>query len=217
MATRGRGQRLLCAAAVAVLCLSASPARAEYVLGNGFNLTENTGLLTTGYTVYLVESPGIETLRPYVELAAAEIQSITGRTVTVQEETVLPPVPVVDVRDKGEIFVEVNAVADNCSMNSDVWVGCTETSKDFCADCARTDVQYVLSALVTIHPYELTRTAHDQQHVVFHEMGHAFGLFHYNTVFEGEKQLMDSNEHIQVSFQSGDRNGLIYQKNRGTA
>ena len=192
--------------AVAALVLTATPAQAGPVAGAGFNLQEDTGLLPE-YTVRLVLSPGIETLRDEVQRAVDEVVSITGLTVTVAPDTIIER-----ARLQGEILVRVSPHSPFAGDRpTSIWAGCAVSTKDFGGP--RPDVKYQLSADVWINVPELG--LQDREHVVFHEMGHAFGLDHYNQVFDGQVQVMHSSNHAQSSYQSGDRNGLIYQRDRG--
>lgn len=206
--------------ALTALCLSATPAQGGEaptlgaptvsingpVAGAGFNLQEDTGLLPE-YTVRLVLSPGIETLRDEVQRAVDEVVGITGLTVTVAPGTIVER-----PRTQGEILVRVSPYSPCLDDGPKPhWAGCATSTKDFGGP--RPDVRYQLSADVWINVHELG--LEDREHVVFHEMGHAFGLSHYNQIFEGQVQVMHPSNHAQTSYQSGDRNGLIYQRDRG--
>jgi hypothetical protein len=215
-------------AAVAALCLTAAPAQgrgaptgylahadhvvhghgvsAQWVSGDGFNLWHDTGLLPDGYTIRLVDSPGVELLRVDVEDAAAEFTGETGIPVTVAPGVVADRAPV-----DGEILVGVSTT--NVAMCADaLWRGCTQSNVGYGGPNA--GVLYQLSADVEIRPHALT-DLYGRRHVVFHELGHAFGLTHYNAVFEGRLQVMTQRGEEPTSYRSGDRNGFRYQRDRG--
>lgn len=202
MARHVRVRSIACMTVATALYLTTAPASA-YVFGNGFNLQEDTGLLEA-YTVRLIDTPGVETLRSDLELAVAQIVSVTGLTVSVAPGLIAERAPV-----DGEILVQVDPTH---TCGGATWVGCAVSNKDYGGP--REDVIYQLSANLYFNTGALLV---DTRHTVFHEMGHGFGLTHYNSTFEGQTQVMHASSHAKTSYQSGDINGLIYQRDRGAA
>jgi hypothetical protein len=196
---------LVAAASAAALGLSAVPAQAAYVYGAGFTLSADKAMLPSGYTVRLVDSPGVEELRSDVQRAVDEMVSVTGLPVTVAPGVVADRAPVT-----GEILVRVPTI-QRLNCNSRTWAGCTVS--DVGPGAPRADVLYQRAAVVDIRLTTLPELM-DRTHVVMHEMGHAFGLGHHNVDFEGQPQVMNENTHRQKSYQSGDRNGLVHLRDR---
>ena len=180
--------------------LAAEPgARAE---GEGY-LTSLAGNLGS-YDIRLVDSSGVESVRPEVEEAAREVHDATGgdmRVLAGVTEDVEDPAP-------GEILVVVTS-ASPCSASP--WIGCgsVETTTGSTPNLIAT------SGKVWLHPDVLGLSAHDRQHVVSHELGHALGLRHYDGRHDGEAQVMHSSSYDALSYRSGDLAGLRFLHDGG--
>jgi hypothetical protein len=204
--------RLTGIACAAALLLPATQAHATLIhQGAGFN-ADDAGLLST-YTIHLVDSTDIEDFRAEAESVAAELESITGLTVTVASGVVTSATAA-----QGEITIATNTDS-SCSLQSPTWLGCTGHRTAFSGG-PRNDVEYEQGGQVTLNVALAALSSHVQQHVIAHEVGHALGLAHYDLMFEGHYQIMRSSADAlggdELNYQSGDINGLLWELARGT-
>ncbi len=160
---------------------------------SGFTLLPSVSRYSLrGYTIRLVDSPGIEGHRRSVEAAAGVIAAETGLALTVEGGTVP------DRFDQpGEMLVRVSDSSACGPLNGGV-VGCGGPSVFGGA---------IVSGDVTLAPQlECDSIAPS---VVAHELGHAFGLDHYTEKVDGLLQVMFPNTSSKApSFRAGDRAGL---------
>jgi hypothetical protein len=181
-------------------------ARASFDAGEGWitypSMTGNLG----NYDIELVDSPGIESVRPELEEAAAEVSAATGGDVHVVSGETEDSIP-----GTGEIAVVVTT-ASPCAGT--VWIGCggVQTMSGNAPNLIAT------SGKVWLHPDLLDLTdAHNRQHVVSHELGHALGLRHYDALYDGQIQVMHTSSYDAGSYRSGDLAGLRYLHDGGGA
>ncbi|HVF04434.1 MAG TPA: hypothetical protein VNA20_06320 [Frankiaceae bacterium] len=210
----GRLRTVVAAAAVATLCILGHPAHA-YV-GAGFTLQGEHALLPE-YDIYLVDSTpfDVEVLRSEVQRAADDYEAITGLTATVAAGTIADR-----AAGHGEILVRVTPDMGGCGevntqnlLSPGITLGCADSGRGY--DGPRPGVYYQTSTYIRISPLLLTVYSSRLPHSVMHEMGHAFGLSHFNAVFEGQVQVMHGSNAANDTFQSGDRNGLLFQRDYG--
>ena len=152
-----------------------------------------SGYLLGAYTIYLVDSPGIEGVRGLTEAAAGEIAKETGLTVTVAPGTIAD-----GIDQPGEIYVRT---ADSSP--------CGPLSLPGIAGCGGPST---LAGRITSGDVSLARQIPCDSvatSVVAHELGHAFGLAHYTGTVGGLLQLMyPSTDSDAPTFRAGDRAGL---------
>lgn len=159
------------------------------------------------YTIRLVTSPegNIETYRSKLQQTANEINAQSGIIVQVADATVASPAnPVYINPPPGEIYVVISA-SSGCGTLSGGALGCGGTD-----DGAFFDGEYrATSGVVWLSP---TMPTQCQQPVAGHEIGHAVGLGHFDSLYLGEVQLMKSSTNCvsPISFRAGDVNGLRF-------
>lgn len=163
---------------------------APSMVGDGYTVFRNSSL-RDHYTIRLVESPGVERLRPHVEAVAATMRGQVGRSVTVAPGVF----PAGSNASVGQIDVRVSSDAP-CSG---AWLGCAAPAID--------DGEVRL-ARVWINPRLLERSAAEIDNGVRHELGHAFGLGHFNGEFDGHVQTMHATSFDADTYRSGDIAGL---------
>ncbi len=168
----------------------ANGATAPAVTNNGY-ATYGNSTLREAYTVRLVDSAGVEQLRPHLETVAATMRTVIGQRVVVGAGMVSPR----SAPRGGEIFVRVSS----SSPCTGLWLGCAAPT------VSKGEVK---SAEVWISPRLLERSWASVDNGVRHEMGHAFGLAHYDATWDGQIQSMHSTSFDATEFRSGDLNGL---------
>ncbi|WP_436792521.1 hypothetical protein [Actinospongicola halichondriae] len=163
---------------------------APSVRNNGYATYADT-TLREAYTIRLVDTTGVEHLRPDLEAIAVTMRDVIGQYVVVADGTVP-----YDARTRaGQIDVRVSSNAPCAGL----WLGCA----------APTVVDgEVQSAQVWIHPRLLQRSSASISNGIRHEIGHAFGLAHYDAAWEGQVQTMHSTSFDATEYRSGDLNGL---------
>lgn len=163
---------------------------APSVRHDGYATYGNVSLRET-YTIRLLESSGVERLRPHAEAVAATMRDTIGQQVVVAPGTVAAGV----VSKTGFIDVRVSSTSP-CTGQ---WLGCAApTVRD----------GEVKSAQVWISPRLLERSTASIDNGVRHELGHAFGLAHYDAPWDGHLQTMHSTSFDASEYRSGDLNGL---------
>lgn len=171
----------------------------QALTGNGFAVIDGFAGNRGSYTIRLVDSAGIESLRPGLELAAARLADHTGGYFVVAPGTTTATEPV-----SGEILVVVSSTSP-CGGN---WAGCAgPRSAEFDPVAGQ---WFLVTGKVWIHPTALTYSQVNRQHLLEHEIGHALGLLHYDSLYEGRYQVMHSMRYDAATFESGDVNGLNY-------
>ncbi|MDE0803603.1 MAG: hypothetical protein OSA99_09800 [Acidimicrobiales bacterium] len=163
---------------------------APAVAGDGYTVYRDS-TLREHYTIRLVESSGVERLRPHLEAVAATMRDDVGRSVTVAPGTVAADA----TTGVGQIDVRVSSSAP-CSGS---WLGCASPV---------VDGGEISEARVWINPRLLTRSSQALDNGVRHELGHAFGLGHFNGEFDGHLQTMHATSFDALSYRSGDLAGL---------
>lgn len=163
---------------------------APSVAGDGYTVFRNS-TLRDRYTIRLVDSPDVERLRPHLEAVAATMRDDVGRSVTVAAGTV----PAGSSTNTGQIDVAVSSSAPCAGL----WLGCAAPVVD--------DGE-VREARVWINPRLLRRSTDEIDNGVRHELGHAFGLGHFNGEHEGQLQTMHATSFDAPVFRSGDLAGL---------
>ncbi|MCB0996818.1 MAG: hypothetical protein KDB21_17110 [Acidimicrobiales bacterium] len=171
----------------------------EALLGAGFSVIDGYAGNRGAYTIRLQQSDGVENLRSGLTLAASRLHGHTNGYFEVAGGLTAQTEPA-----SGEILVVVSATSP-CTGN---WVGCAgprTAERD-----PITNQWYLVSGMVWIHPVVLGYSEANRQHVLEHELGHALGLLHYETTFEGRYQIMHPYRYDSATFDSGDVNGLHY-------
>ncbi len=168
----------------------ASGTSAPSVRNDGYATYADT-TLRESYTIRLVQSSAVEQLRPHLEGVAATMRDVVGQRVVVARGTVASDA----TPSAGQIDVRV-ATRSPCVG---LWLGCAAPTV--------VDGQ-VESAQVWIHPRLLERSAASIDNGVRHEIGHAFGLAHYDEEWDGQVQTMHSTSFEAGEYRSGDVNGL---------
>lgn len=173
------------------------------IAGDGFNAygSRNYG----DYSIVLMSSGegNIEEFRNELIVAAEGVDSVVGVSMEVAAGTIPGPANPVNLSpDVGEIHVIVSSTS-GCSGSN--WAGCAGPRGYRSFD----GVGHYTGGVVWIHPAVLGYSAASQRHVVEHELGHAFGLQHYDALYNGEYQTMHpSNYPSTLGYRSGDSNGL---------
>lgn len=172
-----------------VYAAKAAGTSAPSAIGNGYATYGDVTLLEH-YDVRLVESPGVERLRPHLDLVATAMRDQVGQSVSVLAATVPA-----DSTGIGDIDVHVSTTAP-CSGQ---WLGCATPI---------IDGGQIVYAEVWVHPRMLDRSTASLDNVVRHEMGHAFGLAHYDDRYDGRVQTMHATSFDATEFRAGDLAGL---------
>lgn len=163
---------------------------APAVTSNGY-ATYSNSTLRESYTIRLIESAGVEQLRPHLESVAATMRHVVGQRVVVAPGT---------MRSSGQPRTgEIEVRVSNYSPCGGQWLGCAAPT------VSKGEVK---SAEVWISPRLLARSHAAIDNGVRHEMGHAFGLAHFDSAWNGQIQTMHSTSFDATEYRSGDLNGF---------
>ena len=162
--------------------------------GAGFAVYDGDARLAGPTTIRLAQSPDIEAFRDAAEVAAGELTAITGIDVQVAAG-ILPtrtePLP-------GEVLV---IVSDTSPCSGD-WAGCGGPTY------GTTTPALITGGKVWLRPDTAAYGVAEMQHLVSHELGHAFSLDHYGGPYRGELQVMHPFQYDAASYRTGDIAGL---------
>ena len=172
-----------------VVYAKVSGASAPVATGNGY-ATYSDATLLEHYTVRLVDSAEVERLRPHLDAVASAMRDQVGQSVSVAGGTVAP-----GETATGQVDVHVSSTAP-CSG---AWVGCATPI------ISKGTIDH---AEVWIHPKMFDRSVAALDNTVRHELGHAFGLAHYDAEHDGHVQTMHSSSFDAPAFRTGDLAGL---------
>lgn len=126
-------------------------------------------------TILLVTSPGSDKLAAPAQLAASRLHAITGVNVNYW------PIPTsVEAGEAGYIKIEVKAGANGgpCTYTAAEAFACTHQGF---GPVGPNNSDMLSKQTIEIGPAALALTPSQLQSVVFHELGHAFGLEHTRT------------------------------------
>ena len=165
----------------------------------GFGAVRHDGFSTYGdsrlsgaYEVRLVESEGIEQLRPHVAEAIAEASAAGGIPLTLRPGTIDRAGPA-----RGQIDVMVSQMAPCGGM----WLGCGGPN---------IDRGTITSGRIWINPRAFSRPPTELSNTVRHELGHTLGLGHYEYLHEDRVQTMHPSRFDAATYEAGDRDGLRF-------
>lgn len=170
------------------------------------------------YTLRLVSNGqgDVEQLRSAAQFAASQIASISGVQVSVAAGTVPDGATSDRTPTDGEILLSVDStVAGSPACGSGPyslsWAGCTMLWSQ--RAYPEQGFDEIRSSRMWIHPVTLGYSTADQRSVISHELGHALGLDHYETLYNGVYQVMNGSGGgytTQGVYQDGDKNGLRF-------
>lgn len=188
--------------------------------GGGYTLSNCSRALDLSYRIRLVRSgdsngngtDDAEEIRAEANAAASHLTTkVSGVTFSVASGLVT----VSDKKNLDPGTREVYIVVHGDTPCGPGFAGCGGTRGDDSSSIS--DVPYLDGGAAWIYPVVLGYSGANQQHVVSHELGHAFGLRHYNSQYKGEWQVMHESRYDAANFRTGDRNGLRTERNRGHA
>jgi hypothetical protein len=168
--------------------------------GEGFNRTAGVRGMLPVYTLRLRADATAEALRPYVVAAAAAVETITGADLVVA-----PGTTKATEAATAEILVDVTPDSPCGPLGTFGTVGCGGPSWWY---DGLGDDNLISTGAIWITPEWQTLGEADRQGLVSHELGHALGLGHYTSDFEGFTQLMYPSLQGQGDYRSGDAAGL---------
>lgn len=164
----------------------------------GYTLIHPSLGILPDYQIRLVtDDPAWESMKPYVQQAITLLNSATGANYTLG----LPRAEHTDVFTN-EISISLRT-SPPCTGD---FVGCTDIHTWAWNGAAP---YFISAARIWVDPDALEFPEAFSE-ILVHELGHAAGLDHYDTSFEGAKQVMRSVLELPLTgtYRSGDRNGL---------
>lgn len=173
----------------------------------GFVAGYDVEKLRGSYTIYLISNADVGVYEPMVRNAATQLGNIMGIPVTVSSSR--PPVA---VETPGSINVLVTTDGSPCGDWDGALMGCGGRYTSRVGTGPRTlDVGYVWLPPPSLLPNSF------RLETVAHELGHAFGLEHYNERYENEYQVMRFVTGAGTgTYRSGDRNGFRFLAGKQT-
>ncbi len=168
---------------------------------NGFEVQSPIRNNIGTYKVNLVDTPNVEQYRSTVDAVAVRLEGLGVAKLTVAQGVIPDRSGTVPT---GEIDVRTTPLpACSGSRGS---IGCAQAYVVLRADGSLTATSARVSLDVTADKYN----AVGKTQLVFHEIGHALGLDHYDDLFEGSAQMMRSYASTATDYRSGDIAGLHY-------
>ena len=166
--------------------------------GLGFvSLGNSSGYASASVRIRIVQSPTIGRYLPGIRAAAASLSSVTGLSVQV-DETLIADRPA----DFGEVLVRTSFTSPCGSLNG----GPRTSGVIGCGGPFTTGTGQILRGEVYLQPDFYCST--NGPELVAHELGHAFGLGHYDTTYGNLNQMMRSSVSGVPTYRAGDRAGL---------
>ena len=169
----------------------AGGASAPAVSQNGY-ATYGDVVMRESYVIRLIDTDGIERVRPIADEVAATMRNDIGQRVTVADGRF--------ARSTASKVGHIDIRVSSSSPCSSPWLGCAAPT---------VDDGVVQSSQIWINPRLFSKSSSAFANTVRHELGHAFGLAHYDGLWEGRLQTMHSSDFDASDYYSGDRNGLV--------
>ena len=171
-------------------------AASAFVPGDGFAVLNPSWVDRSNYTLRLVSSGNVEAFRSTVQAAVNDLGA-GGVQIYVAPGTIPAREP-----EPGEILLS-NSENPECK-------GAAGCARPVVTEPGTGGKSFITASRIWIHAVVNNYSAAEKLHVVEHELGHALGLDHYSSLYNGQYQLMHPSSYDASSYRSGDRNGLSY-------